>query len=66
MRQPWKGLLLGLAAAAILVSPIWAEKPKKGGAKEAEGINWVRDYEQAVKQSTEEGRWMFVDFYTDS
>ncbi len=37
-----------------------------GADGKAGGIAWIKDYAQARKKASEEGKWMFVDFYTDT
>lgn len=63
MMRTWKGLVLSLAGIALLAAP--ALSGDKKGGKEAGGIAWVRDYQAAVKQAGEEGKWLFIDFYSD-
>ena len=56
-------LALGVAGLVLMGgSALWAKE--KAGKND--GIAWVRDYQAAAKQAKDEGKWMFVDFYTDS
>ncbi len=53
-------------AGALLVTGALAWAGPKEGKGEAGGIAWVKDYQKAVAQAKDEGKWLFVDFYTDS
>ncbi len=64
MNRSQFGLALGAAGLALLAgSTLWAKEKEKGTA--ADGIAWVKDYNAAVKQAKDQGKWLFVDFYTD-
>ena len=54
------------SAGALLLTGALAWAGPKGGKADDGGIAWVKDYAKAVQQSKDEGKWLFIDFYTDS
>lgn len=54
--------VLPAAAATLLLAALG---PAPAPAAPQPGIAWVRDYKQAVRQASEQGKWLFIDFYTD-
>ncbi|MBI5369165.1 MAG: hypothetical protein HZA54_19165 [Planctomycetes bacterium] len=54
----------GLAMLALALAA-WAGPEARGDGKGG-GSAWVKDYEEARKQARESGKWLFIDFYTDT
>lgn len=53
-------------AAALFVAAFAGDKDKRGGAKLPEGYSWEQSYDAARLKSAEQGKLLFVDFYTQT
>lgn len=56
---------LALLALALVVTSAGAEKPKAKKATHPAGYTWEPNFEAARLKAAEQGKLLFIDFYTD-
>lgn len=60
-----KTLLSTIIIVLILFSANLLAQDEDSATTEPDTIAWYRDYDEALKVASSEGRYLLIDFYTD-